>query len=153
MSTVSLSTVISPLARVSRRLGSSRLSLRRPSLSALGQDQDHLPRLVRESAVAMRYLRLLGPLDWGNLPQRAGRSFWPDTMPLPLSAFAAAYLVKLDQHLLYMPDLRQYLVDHPPLSWVLGFPLIPSRRFSWGFDVDGVIKELRAYLSRAGPGG
>jgi hypothetical protein len=95
----------------------------------------------------MRYLRLLEPLDWDNFPERAERPFWPDVASLPLSALAAAYLVKLDQRLPHMPHLRRYLVEHPALAWALGFPLVPSRQFSWGFDVDASLPTHR-HLSR-----
>jgi hypothetical protein len=42
---------------------------------------------------------------------------------VPYAAFVAAYLVKLEQRLVYMSDLRRCLVDHPALCWLLGFPL------------------------------
>jgi hypothetical protein len=112
-----------------------------------GQDPARLPRLVRESAVAIKYLRLLGSLDWDHFPQQSGHPFSPGSTPLPLSAFAAAYLVKLDQHRTYMSRLRQYLLEHPALVWVLGFPLAPSRQFSWGFDVEASLPTHR-HLSR-----
>jgi hypothetical protein len=35
-----------------------------------------------------------------------------------------------------MGQLRQYLVDHPALTWLLGFPLLATDTFPWGFDVD-----------------
>jgi hypothetical protein len=124
------------------------LPLRRPNLSALArQNPTRLPRLIRESAVAIKYLHLLGPLDWDHCPHRSGHPFSPGSIPLPLSAFAAAYLVKLDQHRTYMSELRQYLVEHPALVWTLGFPLVPSRHFSWGFDVEASLPTHR-HLSR-----
>jgi hypothetical protein len=151
MSAFSLAALFSQPAQVPQRLSlwpASRIPLCRPSISALArQDPDRLPRLVRESAVALRYLRLLGPLDWDNFPERTGHTFWPDSTPLPLSALAAAYLVKLDQHLPHMPHLHRYLVEHPALVWVLGFPLTPSRQFSWGFDVEASLPTYR-HLSR-----
>jgi hypothetical protein len=151
MSTFSLADLFSPLAQVPQRFAlrlSSRPPLQRPSFSALaGQDQARLPRFVRESAVATRYLNLLGTLDWDNFPERAGHRFWPDVTPLSLSALAAAYLVKLDQHMPHMPALRRYLAEHPALVWVLGFPLTPSRQFSWGFDVAASLPTHR-HLSR-----
>jgi hypothetical protein len=151
MPAFSLATLFSPLTQVPRPLSlwpASQLPLHRPSLSLLArQDPTQLPRLVRESAVARKYLRLLGPLDWDSFPERTGHTFWPDAAPLPLSALAAAYLVKLDQHLLHMTDMHRYLAEHPALMWVLGFPLTPSRRFSWGFDVEASLPSHR-HLSR-----
>jgi hypothetical protein len=116
----------------------------RPNLHQLAQDPKILPRFVQESAVAMRYLRLLGPLNWGNFPERDLDTDWG--MPtVPYAPFAAACLVKLNQRLPYMSHLRQYLVEHPTLVWVLGFPLVASSRFSWGFDADASLPTPRHF--------
>jgi hypothetical protein len=56
-------------------------------------------------------------------------------------------LVKLDQQFAYMSQLRQYLVDHPALVWLLGFPLVPSTKFPWGFDPDASLPTHR-HLTR-----
>lgn len=53
--------------------------------------------------------------------------------------YVAAYLVKLDQEKRYMSDLRRYLVEHPALVWVLGFPLVASESSPWGFDVEASV--------------
>lgn len=118
----------------------------RPNLHQLAQHRQQLPRFVRESGVAMRYLQLLGPLAWDQFPERPLLAKW-GTAPVPYAPFAAACLVKLDQHLVYMSQLRQYLVDHPALVWVLGFPLVPSPHVSWGFDVEATLPTHR-HLTR-----
>ncbi len=118
----------------------------RPNLHQLAQHRPQLPRFVRESGVARRYLHLLGPLAWDQFPERPLSAKW-GTAPVPYAPFAAACLVKLDQHLVYMSQLRQYLVDHPALVWVLGFPLVPSPHFSWGFDVEATLPTHR-HLTR-----
>lgn len=118
--------------------------LQRPDLHILSQDLSTLPRFVQESAVAMRYVRLLGPLDWSRFPDRNLKTNW-GAPTMPYLPFVAACLVKLDQHKVYMSQLREYLVDHPALVWVLGFPLVPSRRFSWGFDVDASLPTQRHF--------
>lgn len=118
----------------------------RPNLHHLAQQPTQLPRFVRESAVAMRYLQVLGPLTWDQFPERnlCHKKGFP---AVPYAPFAAAYLVKLDQHLVSMAQLRQYLVDHPALVWLIGFPLTPSRQFSWGFDVEASLPTAR-HLTR-----
>lgn len=64
------------------RLKSRWQSAQRPSLSAPGQlDEKRLPRFVRESAVALKYLRLLGPLDWDRFPDRPDQRFSLDCPP------------------------------------------------------------------------
>jgi hypothetical protein len=95
----------------------------------------------------MKYLQLFGPLDWSRFPERPDLRFWPDCCPLPYATLAATYLVKLDQHLPYVADLRDYLVEHPALVWVLGFPLVPSHAYPWGFDVEASLPTHR-HLSR-----
>ncbi len=122
--------------------------LQRPNLSALyRQDEATLPLFVRESSAAMRYLHLLGSLNWDHFPDRPDQRFQPDCPPLPYATVVAAYLIKLDQHLPYVADLWGYLIEHPALVWLLGFPLCPSPAFSWGFDVERSLPTHR-HLSR-----
>ena len=116
----------------------------RPNLHQLAQAEARLPRFVQESAVAMRYLRLLGQLNWGFFPERDLNVSWT-IPPAPYMPFAAACLVKLDQQLAYMSKLWEYLTDHPALVWVLGFPLVPSRHYSWGFDVEASLPTARHF--------
>ena len=72
---------------------------------------------------------------------------------MPCAPFVAACLVKLDCGLTYMSQLRQYLVDHPALAWVLGFPLVAAPQFSWGFDVAASLPTQRHFtrMLRQGP--
>ena len=86
----------------------------RPHLHLLAYDEARLPCFVQESAVAMRYLRLLEPLAWDRFPERdLQRNYGKPAVPY--APFVAACLVKLDQGLPYMSPLRQYLIEHPPL--------------------------------------
>jgi len=117
---------------------------KRPDLHQLGQKRYRLPAFVRQSTVAGRYLHLLGPLDWARFPERDLQTDW-GTPAVPYASFLAACLVKLNQQLVYMSHLRQYLVDHPALVWVLGFPLVPSPQYPWGFDVDASLPTARHF--------
>jgi hypothetical protein len=117
---------------------------KRPNLSQLRQHPRLLPSFVRASTVAMRYLQLLGPLDWDRFPERDLETDW-GTPAVPYASFAAACLVKLDQQLVYMSHLRDYLVEHPALMWVLGFPLVPSPHYAWGFDADASLPTARHF--------
>jgi len=125
------------------RIFSPQRHRKRPNLHQLGQN-GRLPTFVLESAVAMRYLRLLGPLDWGRFPERDLETNW-GTPTVPYASFAAACLVKLNQQIVYMSHLRQYLADHPALVWILGFPLVPSPDYAWGFDVDASLPTARHF--------
>lgn len=127
-----------------RAFASRRAAKKRPDLHHLAQHPEQLPRFVRESPVAMRYLQLLGLLAWDQFPERnlCHKKGFP---AVPYAPFVAACLVKLDQQIVYMSQLRQYLVDHPALVWILGFPLVPSTRFSWGFDVEASLPTHRHF--------
>jgi hypothetical protein len=82
-----------------------------------------LPPFVRRCPIAMKYLALLRALDWANLPWRDTTSPHPGPVPASPIPYIAAFLIKLDQQHRTMGQLRQYLVDHPALTWSLGFPL------------------------------
>jgi hypothetical protein len=118
----------------------------RSNLHELAQHEARLPRFVRESAVAIRYLHWLAPLAWDQFPERDLQRDY-GIPAVPYAPFVAACLVKLDQHLVYMSHLRHYLVEHPPLVWVLGFPLIASADFPWRFDADASLPTHR-HLTR-----
>lgn len=123
----------------------SSVPLVRPNLAQLAQPDAQLPPFVVDSALAQRYLALLGSLDWDHFPERDTTLAWPGPQPLPRAPFVAAYLLKLDQQLRYMADLRTFLVNHPALIWLLGFPLTPSPVFSWGFDPQASLPHLRLF--------
>lgn len=123
-----------------------RLPSRRYSLDELATlPENRLPRLVRECPTAMRYIHLLGKLDWTHFPERPDQRIWPDFPSIPFSAFAAACLLKINHNLVYMSDLRQYSVEHPALVWVFGFPVAPFVRFPWGFDAEASLPTERHF--------
>ncbi len=130
--------------RVIRRLFYRDVPLSRPSLSHLAEQQEQLPQWIRDTPLAMRYLRFLAPLDWTRIPSRA-LAHEPPIEPLPYAPFLAACLVKVDQQIRSMARLRQYLVDHPALTWMLGFPLVPSSASPWGVDVEASLPTQRHF--------
>lgn len=102
--------------------------------------REQLPPFVQSCAVARHYLGWLGRLDWQQFPERSGLAptgqRWRGPRPQASAPFVAALLIKVDRQLPHMADLRHFLVEHPALTWVLGFPLIPSSFYPWGFDVE-----------------
>ena len=150
MSTFSISQWLPKVLRSQTHQGERHLGLplQRPSLNELAQQPlSSLPPLIQESAIALRYLRLLGDITWQDFPVQADERIWFEMPPIPLWSFAAANLVKLDQHLPYMSSLRQYLRENPALLWVLGFPLVGSERYPCGFDTEASLPTER-HLSR-----
>ncbi len=117
---------------------------KRPSLAQLAREPERLPRWVRRSPVAMRYIHFLGPLEWAQVPDRVF-AHQPPLEPLPYAPFLAACLVKIDQHMHSMAQLRRYLVEHPALTWALGFPLVPSSTRPWGWDIERSVPTSRHF--------
>jgi hypothetical protein len=113
--------------------------LQRPNLSLLAQDKSQLPSFVQACPVAMKYLDLLGPLDWTNFQQRSPYRAWPGPRPQAHAPFVAAYLVKLNEDKPYMSKLRDFLLDHPALVWLLGFDLRPDPKARYGFNVEASV--------------
>lgn len=124
------------------------LPMRRPSLTQLAQvDQSEWPLFVRESAAATTYIALLGGLDWAHFPERSLSKKRRGPRPEADAPVVAALLVKLDKGFKSMKDLHDYLVEQPALVWTLGFALVPSDHYSYGFDVRASLPTHR-HLSR-----
>lgn len=115
----------------------------RPNLQRLAQAGAVLPAFVAADAVARKYLDLLGPLDWDHFPERPGNRPWPGPEPVPRAPYVAAELVKLNEGLRSMGHLRRYLVEHPALVWLLGFPLVADPAAPHGFDVQRTLPSRR----------
>ncbi|NOH04717.1 MAG: hypothetical protein HND47_23475 [Chloroflexi bacterium] len=103
------------------------------NLYACWVNQEKLPEFIRSSQPAVRFLNLLGPLFETQIPERNLIRNWGQPT-IPNSAFLAACLIKLEEGRDSMGDLLLYLHEHPALIWLLGFPLVPSTRYSFGFD-------------------
>jgi hypothetical protein len=115
----------------------------RPNLHCLAQANTVLPAFVVADPVARKYLDLLGPLDWEHFPERPTNHPWPGPPPAPRAPYVAAYLVKLNEGLRSMGHLRRYLVEHPALVWLLGFPLVADPAAPHGFDVERSLPSRR----------
>jgi len=104
-----------------------------------------VPAFVAACPVAQKYRALLGPLDWSHFPERSADRPWPGSSPAPRAPFVAAYLVKLHEHKPSMPALRAYLLDHPALVWLLGFPLKADPAAPHGFDLAASVPSHRQF--------
>jgi hypothetical protein len=105
----------------------------------LAQPEAVRPEFVAGDAVARKHLDLLGPLDWAHFPERPLNHPWPGPPPTP----RAPYLVKLNEGLPSMGHLRRYLIEHPALVWLLGFPLVPDPTGPHAFDVERSLPSRR----------
>lgn len=128
------------------RHGCQPLPLTRPSLNELAQRPlTHLPGQIERSSIACHYLDLLGQLDWLDWWQQIASLPSPGPTPQALIPFIAAYLVKLDKGLRTMTALRDYLVLHPELVWLLGFPLRACSYQPWGFDIQASVPPVSRF--------
>lgn len=116
-----------------------------PQLPRLLWTSDQLPTFVRNCPVAMKYHGLLGVLDWEDFPERDEDCPWPGTIPHSRLPYAAAFLIKLDQGLNSLGKLHAFLAEHPALVWLLGFPLVASPYFPWGFDCQQSLPSPRQF--------
>lgn len=100
-------------------------------LGEMAENQPNWPYLVRQCPVATRYLELLTPLAWRHFPERGLKARGQHTYTLPHASFVAAYLIKLQEGFRSTSRLRQYLSDHPALSWLLGLATGPESFIPW----------------------
>jgi hypothetical protein len=122
-----------------RGVRARRMPLRRGP--ALHLAEAELPEIVQRCPVALRYYRWLGQLNWAAFPERDFERSYPQP-PISHATFAAACLVKVDQELRYMTQLRAYLVEHPGLTWLLGFGDV-SVPPGWDFEPERVLPTAR----------
>ncbi len=127
-----------------RTLGHPVLPANHADLHTLWTQASTLPAPLMQSAPTRRYLELLGPLHWAQFPERNLQRNWGQTTT-PYAAFAAACLVKLAEAHRSMGDLRTFLVDHPPLIWLLGFPLVRAPQLPYGFDAQASLPTERHF--------
>lgn len=129
-----------------RLLPENRWLVTRPTISQCYRGEVELPEWIANCRVAQKYINLLGPLDWDNW-EEPDRGPQPGVVPDPMRAFAAVFLVKLNEEKEYMPGVRDYLLDHPSLIWLFGFRLEPAADSIYGFDVEGSLPTSR-HMSR-----
>lgn len=89
-----------------------------------------------------RLIELLGPLNWAAFPERNLHRNWGHTT-VSYAAFAATYLLKLNEGLDSMGDVRRYLVEHPSFIRLFGFPLVRCARSNLGFDLEASLPTQR----------
>jgi hypothetical protein len=117
-----------------------------PDIHTLWLHPERLPRYAVETPAVRRTLDLLGPLDWKHFPERNLARRWVQPA-ISYAAFAGAMLVKLNEGLGSMGDLRQYLLEHPAFIPLLGFRTVRSRAHACGFDPDASLPTQR-HLTR-----
>ena len=104
-----------------------------PDLHSTWLHPERLPKYASDTPVVQRMLELLGPLDWSHFPERNLNRHWCQPA-VSYAAFAGAMLLKLNEGLDSMGDLRLYLVEHLGLIPLFGFRVTRSAAHRYGFD-------------------
>ena len=104
--------------------------------------EDELPRFVKHCPVTLESYHRFVSIRWSDFPERDLNRDYPQ-QPVSYASFAAACLIKVESQLASMRLLRDHLVKHPPLVWLLGFQLVPSKTLIWGFDADASLPTTR----------
>jgi hypothetical protein len=93
-----------------------------PPLALLAaQPSATLPHFVTSSPLAMKYLNLLGKLDWERFPHRSPARAFPGPEPQSPLPYVIALLMRIDQRQQSMGALVDLLCQHPELAWLAGF--------------------------------
>ena len=95
-----------------------------------------LSLFVKDSPTTMRLLQLLGALQWEHFPERDLEQAWRFPT-IPFATLAAAELIRINEGLPSMAHLHRFLLEHPGLIWLLGFPLQPAPNHPLGFNALG----------------
>lgn len=109
----------------------------------LTQPDAPLPAWVAHDPLVQQYRALLGDLPWAAFPERPTDHPWPGPQPDPRAPFVAAFLVKLHEGKRFMSDLRSFLLQHPALTYWLGFARVPDAASPWGFDLAATVPTRR----------
>lgn len=92
---------------------------------------EQLPVYITQSPTVMRILDLIGPLDWEHLPERDLKPTLGHA-PVPYAALIAAELIKLNEGLGGLKQLRLFLSEHPGFISLLNFS--PQHGLHLGFS-------------------
>lgn len=98
-------------------------------------DQSTLTALLDHDPVVQKYRAFFSLLDWSVVePWQERRSVYCDTHGHPITAYLKAFLIRIQQGMLYMTQLRSFLLQHPLLIIELGFELHLDPTAAYGFD-------------------
>ncbi len=85
-------------------------------------DQSPLTALLEHDPVVQDYRAFFCLLDWSVVEQwQAQRSVYCGTHGHPMTAYLKAFLLRIREGMIYMPQLRSFLKRHPLLILELGF--------------------------------
>jgi hypothetical protein len=117
-------------------------------IDQLAQTPAAIPTFVQDCHAAMAALKLLGPLPWSSFPEPFRPRTWLYQSRMPDAALAAACIIRLEQRFTFTSQLVAYLLDHPALIWLLGFPLVLDPQHQLGFRPEASLPAQRQFNRR-----
>ncbi len=99
-------------------------------------DQSTMSHLLEYDPVVRAYRAFFALFDWSLLEQWQQRCSSRGRPAHPESAYLKAFLVRINEGLIYTSQLRHFLITHPFLVIELGFHLHLDPSAPYGFDVE-----------------
>jgi hypothetical protein len=99
-------------------------------------DQSTMTQLLEHDPVVAEYRMLFSLFDWSLVEHRHEKRSSRGRPAHPESTYIKAFLVRINEGLIYTKQLRDYLVKHPLLVIELGFHLQLDPTAAYGFDVE-----------------
>lgn len=99
-------------------------------------DQSVMSALLTHDPVVQHYRAFFSLFDWSLVDRWQERRSSRGRPAHPESAYIKAFLVRINEGLIYSTQLRAYLVKHPLLVIELGFHLKLDPTAPYGFDVE-----------------
>ena len=99
-------------------------------------DQSTLTQLLDIDPVVTGYRALFSLFDWSLVEQWQDQRSSRGRPPHPETAYLKAFLVRINEGLIYTKQLREFLCKHPLLIIELGFHLTLDTTAAYGFDVE-----------------
>jgi hypothetical protein len=140
-----LSTSFKHLRNLFARRASTQPAPLSHNLCPLTHPDAPLPDWVASDPLLIKYRSLLGDLPWQHFPERSTERPWPGPQPDPRAPFVAAFLIKLHEGKRSMPELVEFLIEHPALVWWLGFERVLDPQLKHGFDVERTVPKRRHF--------
>ena len=99
-------------------------------------DQSTMTVLLDHDPVVTAYRALFSLFDWSVVEQWQDQRSSRGRPPHPESAYLKAFLLRINEGLIYTCQLREFLCKHPLLIIELGFHLTLDPTAVYGFDVE-----------------
>ena len=97
-------------------------------------DQSTIMNIIDSDEVVQRYRSLFSLFDWSIVERWEASRSGQGSHGHPMSVYIKAFLVRINQGIIYTSELRKFLLDHPLLVIELGFHLDLDYTSRYGFN-------------------